>query len=352
MLQICLAQEYGASGVVFILNDVRPYVFRATGEVPRLLLHSLLSTHSKYTGDHPCELITTPLVMVTKEDGKLLRNASSLSVYSTYRQSSNLYMGIYLGCSVSILSIPSYQALMLHLILRRSRFSFFSYFQLNLRPILFAVAAVVVWLLLAWIMFRSRPKPSQECDTKCIAWGNFSRSNGWPCVRYGAPTCYSEAEWSEPVATLVEYVNAVIKSTCTLFVSVTLGVVALHMLKAQAHRNKLRLVAKEIDAPRDALSRTRFVEQVAPSDGNSLFHSMSYFLLHCGQNLSPFGSYSDTAHASLRCEIIDHLKAHSDDICVGSAGLLLRSYVETEMKGVDFDKCAPPPNSTSSCPAR
>ena len=37
VLQICLAQEYGASGVVFILNDARPYVFRATGEVPRLL---------------------------------------------------------------------------------------------------------------------------------------------------------------------------------------------------------------------------------------------------------------------------------------------------------------------------
>jgi hypothetical protein len=303
----------------------------------------LLSTNSKCTGDHPCELVTTPLVMVTKEDGKLLRNASSLSVYSTYRQSSNLFMGIYLGCSVSILSIPTYQALMLHLILRRSRFSFFSYFQLNLRPILFAVAAVVVWLLLTLIMFRFRPKPNQECETKCIAWGNFSRSNGWPCVRYGAPTCYSEAEWSEPVATLVEYVNAVIKSTCTLFVSVALVAVALHMLRAQAHRNKLRVVAlkKAIVAPQDALSRPQFVEQVAPSDGNSLFHSISYFLLHCGQNLSPFGSYSDTAHASLRREVIDHLKAHGDDICVGSTGLLLRSYVETEMRGVDFDKCAP-----------
>ena len=38
--QICLAQEQGAAAAILILNDWRPHAFRATGEVPRLLLLS------------------------------------------------------------------------------------------------------------------------------------------------------------------------------------------------------------------------------------------------------------------------------------------------------------------------
>ena len=104
-----------------------------------------------FTGDPPCEFVKIPSLMVSEEYGIALRNATSLFAYSTF-QNSDLAITIYLVCSVVILSIPAYQAFMLRLILRRSRFSFCSFFQFNLRPILCALIISVIWLALAFLM--------------------------------------------------------------------------------------------------------------------------------------------------------------------------------------------------------
>ena len=269
------------------------------------------------TGDIPCESLLTPSVTVAHEhENMLLQNATSLSAYSTY-QNSSLYISLFLVFSFAVLSVPTYQALMLRLILRRSRFSLFSFFEFNLRPMLCALLVIIIWLLLAWTMYRFDAKVQLQ---------------------------RRDVEWELVPSLFMEKLGV---STVILFLSVPLVALASQHLRVKAHRNKLRVVAVKLDNvnSQNLVDCTHYVERTSPADGNCLFHSMSHFLMHVGPNQIPFGPHSDPSHVALRCQIIEYLKAHCDSICVGNTGLPLRSYVETEMPGVCFDRCAIVPRS-------
>lgn len=256
-----------------------------------------------FTGDPPCEFVKIPSLMVSEEYGSALRNATSLFAYSTF-QNSDLAITAYLVCSVVILSIPTYQAFMLRLILRRSRFSFCSFFQFNSRPILCALIISVIWLASAFLM------------------QHFGSNEGAQPTRQVRYRIISSS-----------FMGKLGISTVFLFAAVPCVARLSQLANAQAHRRKLQVVGQKQDASGFPGCSSHFVEQSSPSDGNCLFHSLSFFL-----SRSPIQSNTDTSHIAIRWKVVDYLKKHCDSIFVGDSGLPLRDYVETEIKGVGFDR--------------
>ncbi len=301
---ICHAQQYGASGAIVILQNASITSYRMKGNrIYLLFVFFDVVQPLIFTGDPPCEFVKIPSLMVSEEYGIVLRNATSLFAYSTF-QNSDLAITAYLVCSVVILSIPTYQAFMLRLILRRSRFSFCSFFQFNSRPIICALIISVIWVALAFLMQHFGANEDAQPTRQ---------------VRYQIVS--SSFMWKLAISTVV------------LFVAVPCVARLSQYTNAQAHRRKLQVVGQKQNPCGFPGCGSHF-EQASPSDGNCLFHSLSFFL----SSRSIQSIHTDTSHIAIRWKVVDYLKKHCDSIFVGDSGLPLRDYVETEIKGVGFDR--------------
>jgi hypothetical protein len=122
-------------------------------------------------------------------------------------------------------------------------------------------------------------------------------------------------------------------STVFLFFAVPFVARLSQHANAHAHRRKLQVVGQKLSPSGFPGCGSHFVEQASPSDGNCLFHSLSFFL-----SSSPIKSNTGTSHIAIRWKVVDYLKKHRDSIFVGDSGLSLRDYVETEIKGAGFDR--------------
>jgi hypothetical protein len=312
-VQICLAQRAGASGVVVVSNDSSQPIFRMEGAVLfgaglPVHFHSAVFLTSTFcilfAGTTPCD-VQIAAVMVSMHDGSILRNASTLSAYSCFRPLHSLSPQFVVNFIVFVIWIVLpfmfcnvfnfYQIIAFRLMLRRTRLKpgcCFPFFQLAPRKLLVALLVFASSLIMTWSLPNSPEYPPRTLMLLPVL-------------------------------------------LCVIAL-VTISSVALQKIRAFRQRRKLRVVAQYKHSAETSW-QSNFVERASPADGNCLFHSLADAQAML-PSARPDNDAAVTGHAAIRREIIDYFRVHCGDLSVGDTGMLLRDYVQAEMRGVSFDR--------------
>lgn len=259
--------------------------------------------------------------MVTAADGNLLRNASSLNVYSCFDASSyafysimnisSIYMWV-LEFLLLLIWSNAYQIITFRMMLRTSRWktgNCLSFFQFEYRKCLWTLVVVALCLSIAFIL------PGKKHD-RGPYYKNTDRSpddDGSDSVDFAARLGFT------------------LFSACVL---VAFAPVMYKKIRAYAGRRKLRVVAQNI---KQSSETSHYEELISPGDGNCLFHALAASK-SLDQAMQRSGCDDEALHVVVRREIIDYLRACCDVLCVGNSGMLLRDYVQAETKGVSFNR--------------
>ena len=287
-------------------------------------LFSVNRLYSFVAASTPCD-VQIAAVMVSNQDGDALRNATSLFVYSSFhpahfitaRYGLNVALiGLWVGLPLMICSMFNCcQIITFRLMLRRIRLRYghcIVLFQLSLRKLLLTLLVIALSLLIAFNM---------------------------PVKHNSAPDSaeYNDGEKSQFVPEFQQRAILFTELAVLMIAFVFIASLVLQAIRACAHRRKLS-VAASFKYSAASAPEHHFQEHISPSDGNCLFHSLAAAVSHDQFIRSTISRDAVASHAAIRIEIIDYLRVHCDDLCVGNTGLSLRDYVQGETKGVSLDR--------------
>jgi hypothetical protein len=280
--------------------------------------------HLPVAGATPCD-IRIAAVMVSLQDGDALRNSSSLSVHSSFIPahfiSTRLYanvvlIGLWVGLPLMVCSMLScYQVFTFRLMLHRIRLNHgrcIAFFQLESRQVLLMLFVIALSLLIALNLPVKHDSASDVAE-------------------------YNDGENSQFVPELQQRAFLFSELVVLLIAFVFFASLVLHAITACARRKKISSVAS-FKCSAGSAPLPHFQEHIAPSDGNCLFHSLAAAASHDPSILTTTRRDAGTGHASIRTEIVDYLRVHRDELCVGNTSMSLRDFVQAETEGVSFDQ--------------
>jgi hypothetical protein len=258
--------------------------------------------------------------MVSAADGNLLRNASSLNVYSCFDVSSyafhsitnigTIYMWV-VEFLVLLIWSNAYQVITFRMMLRTPRWktgNCLSFFQFESRKCLLTLVVVALCVSIAFIL------PEQKHDR-----GLYYKNTDIP---------------DDGGMDSIDFAGRLVFTFISASALVTFAPVIYEKIKTYAGRRKLRVVAQIV---KQSSETSHYEERISPGDGNCLFHALAAYK-SLDQAMQRSGCDDEALHAVVRREIIDHLRACCDVLCVGNSGMLLRDYVQAETKGVSFNR--------------